>query len=469
MPSSILEMPQHSPINSQEILQTVEKLLSPRSLSYVERIVLLNSWQGKLYREMARETDYEEGYLKDVGSRLWLDLSKQTGQEVTKKNLQSVLTGLCHTENTAGSSISLIPGIQPELAPCFSKNLDQIVFPGSPLPFRSNLYIPRTPIEELAFATLQQAGSLVRIKAPHRMGKTSLINHLLGMAQQSGMRTVFVDMRQADETALENLDQFLRWFCWAIGQQLNLDPKFDEYWFEGAGSKLSCTTYVQEYLLKQSSSPIVVAVDTAHYLVDRPQVAQHFFAMLRSWYEQGRVRDDWQKLRLIIAHVGELELSLPAHQSPFNIGLPLNLPQFTAAQINSLAERYDVLRKLKIRDFDQVQLLLHLIGGQPYLLQLAFYWLRSGLPIARLLEEAPTIRGIYREHLRRLWEALHRDQALTAALQQVLTATEPVPLNLRTACRLEDLGLVQLAGDQARLQCDLYRQYFGAYLDREQG
>jgi hypothetical protein len=80
---------------------------------------------------------------------------------------------------------------------------------------------------------------------------------------------------------------------------------------------------VQEYFLSQSQVPIAIAIDTVHHLVDYPQIAMNFFAMLRSWYEQARIRADWQKLRLIIAYAAELELPLPANQSPFNVGLPI--------------------------------------------------------------------------------------------------------------------------------------------------
>ncbi len=300
------------------VLEMVKDIFPSRPLSYVEEIVFLNAWEGKLYREIAQETDYEEGYLKDVGSRLWLDLSEQVGRVITKKNLHSVLAEYCN-EKKLSTTQSLLTDLVPD-----NPVPDKIDFPGCPLPFGSALYIHRSSIETQAIASIDQAGSLIRIKAPHRMGKTSLINRVMGVAAQSGMQTVFVDMRQVDATVLEDLDHFLRWFCWDIGHQLNLKPMFDEYWFASAGSKLSCTTYVQEYFLKQSQVPIVIAIDTVHHLVDYPHIAMNFFAMLRSWYEQSRVRADWQKLRLIVAYVAELELPLPSNQSPFNVGLPLS-------------------------------------------------------------------------------------------------------------------------------------------------
>ncbi len=441
-------------MKSQESLKVVRRILAPRILSYIEEIVLLQALEGRLYREIAQEIGYEEGYLKDIGSRLWFDLSEKLGHEVTKKTLGLRLTNYS-TDNS-------IPAPR---SPRTNPVVDKIDFPGHPLPFSSALYIQRSPLEDLAIESLHQAGSLIRIKAPKRMGKTSLINHIVGNADQAGMQTVVVDMRQADPQVLEDLDHFLRWFCWAVGQQLNLEPRFDEYWFEGAGSKLSCTTYMQEYFLSQSQAPIVIAIDTVHHLMEYPQIAKNFFTMLRSWYEQSRVREDWQKLRLIIAHVAELELQLPSNQSPFNVGLPLDLPWFTPTQVNDLAERYK-LHQVGIRDFDTLQPLLDLVGGHPYLLQLAFYWLRSRrISLAQLLQEAGTDKGIYGEHLRGLWRDLERDTPLMAAFQQVLFAPETTPLNPKMAYRLEDMGLAQRQGGKASFPCELYRQYFGAHLE----
>jgi hypothetical protein len=64
-----------------------------------------------------------------------------------------------------------------------------------------------------------------------------------------------VDIRQVDSTALANLDAFFRWFCRSISQQLNLPCNLDDYWFDDAGSKLNCTTYMQEHILAQVNSP----------------------------------------------------------------------------------------------------------------------------------------------------------------------------------------------------------------------
>ncbi len=442
----------------QEALNIVRQILEPRQLSYIEELVFSQAWNEKLYREMALDSGYDEGYLKDIGSHLWHLLSEKLGYPVTKKRLRLILADVSALERP----IAYAPAQG-------SDAVATLEFPGSPLEYSSPLYINRSPIEDMAMATLRQPGGLVRIKAPQRMGKTSLINQVMGAACQDGMKTVLVDIRQADANALGDVDQFLRWFSWAIGQQLNLGCNFDAYWFDSAGSKLSCTTHLQEHVLSQVEGPILVAIDTVHHLVPYPHIAQNFFSMLRSWYEQARVRDDWQKLRLMMAYVAELDLPLQTHQSPFNVGLPLDLPLFNLAQISGLAERYD-LHTLAMGDVGTLQPLLNLVGGHPYLLQLAFYWLRSGhLSLSQLLQNAASNQGIFREYLRCLERALQRDDALMDAFYQVVLTAGPVCLDPTVAERLESLGLIQLKKGKAMPQCELLRQYFSLRLERQHG
>ncbi len=88
-----------------------------------------------------------------------------------KKNLRLILTEF---RQLKGSTIAQHP--QSDDA------CQRLGFSGSPLPFGSSLYIERPPIEDLAIAAIRQTGSLIRIKAPQAMGKTSLINHMMGVA-----------------------------------------------------------------------------------------------------------------------------------------------------------------------------------------------------------------------------------------------------------------------------------------------
>ena len=104
------------------------------------------------------------------------------------------------------------------------------------------------------------------------------------------------------------------------------------------------------------------------------------------------------------------------------------------------------------------------IGGHPYRLRLAFYWLKQGMPLEKLLQDAPTEAGIYRSCLQRCWAILNRSPELCAALKQVIADPSSVQLEASIAHRLESIGLVKLDGNRAVIGCELYRQYFSSQL-----
>ncbi|MHC5738623.1 hypothetical protein [Nostoc sp.] len=74
-------------------------------LNNVQSVVLLESWLGRTYAEIAVQISYEHDYIKQVGSQLWRSLSQAVGEEVRKKNIQSVLRRYQQSESY-GKTIS---------------------------------------------------------------------------------------------------------------------------------------------------------------------------------------------------------------------------------------------------------------------------------------------------------------------------------------------------------------------------
>ncbi len=74
----------------EEALQVAQSVLDQGHLNKVQEIVFRQSWEGQSYAEMARDSGYEVGYIRDTGAKLWQLLSKEFGKKVTKNNLQGV-------------------------------------------------------------------------------------------------------------------------------------------------------------------------------------------------------------------------------------------------------------------------------------------------------------------------------------------------------------------------------------------
>ncbi|MBD0344470.1 MAG: AAA-like domain-containing protein, partial [Coleofasciculus sp. Co-bin14] len=324
-------------------------------------------------------------------------------------------------------------------------------------------YVERSPIETTSYKALLQAGSLVRIKAPSLMGKTFLVTKVLALLVAQGYRTASLSFKLADRrTHFTNLDKFLRWWCSNLSRELGLPNELDEYWDEeDMGSKVSCTTYFEDYLLAQADSPLVVCLDDVDLLFPHPEIYEDFFGLLRSWYEKARSRQRWKKLRLIIVHSTDVYIRLNINQSPFNVGLPIELSEFRPLQVQEFAQQHGLEP-----DISLVEPLMKLVGGHPYLLEQAFSHLKSHpeTTVEQLLAEAPTEAGIYASHLRENWLHLRSHSELAAAFKIVVGSTTPVQLEPMQAYQLQSMGLVKLSGNEAEPRCCLYRQYFRQHL-----
>jgi AAA-like domain len=435
-----------------EALVTLEQALKPKHLNDLQQLVFCRSWEGKSYEEIADELMYDPGYIRDVGSQLWHMLSDRLGERVTKKNMQSALRRYqrAHSERKvyAQGEVDLTAALE---------------FPSGVVPLSSRLYIEREPIEEQVCREVNKPGSLVRIRAAKQMGKSSLMHRMMVYAKQQGMQTATIDLQRADSKIFSSLNQFLRWLCINVSQQLELSPHLDQYWNAEMGSKMSCTLYFQKYLLKSIEPALVLAFDEVNRLFEYPDLAMDFLPLLRSWYEDASEFEIWQKLRLVVVHTTEAYLPLNINQSPFNVGLPIRLSEFTLEQVQDLALRHGLEWAKTETGLADLRSLLALIGGHPHLIRLALYALHQQISLAQLIQEAPTPAGIYGEHLRHLLKELQAHSELAIALKQILT-NAPVHIEAVTIYQLESLGLIKLHGNQAVLSRELYRLYFETQL-----
>jgi DNA-binding Xre family transcriptional regulator len=330
-------------------------------------------------------------------------------------------------------------------------------YPNGAVPLGSPLYLERTPFEAQIDREISKPGALVRIKAPREMGKTSLLLRVLASAQSLGYHTVSLNLAQVDESILSDLDRFLRCICTNVARQLQLTPMLDEYWDEDLGSKISCTDYFQHYLLAKISTPLVLVFDELNQIFEHPQIAKDFLPLLRSWYEEAKILPIWQKLRLIVVHSTEIYIPLQLNQSPFNVGLPIQLDTFSLAEVQQLARCYG----LDWDDGAAAKQLMELVGGHPALVNIALYHLSRGdITLVQLLETAATSTGIYRDHLQRHWVTLAQQPELAQALDRVMSATNPLVLAPILAYKLSSLGLIDRVGDKVIPGCELYQQAF---------
>ncbi|MCC5667948.1 AAA-like domain-containing protein [Nostoc sp. CHAB 5784] len=432
----------------------LEKQIRP--LNYTEILIMQGIWQYQTYHQIAQERGYSAGYFTNVvAPQLCQRLTELVGSRVTKKNcrvlLESYLDATCTPLKTTilkQDSVDSFPDTDQKPSPSY---------PSGPVPLGSSFYIENSTLSTRVYEEISKPGALVRIKAPKEMGKTSMLLRILNYADSQGYRTVSLNLEQIDSSILNELNLFLRWLCANVSRQLQIEPRLDDYWDEDIGSKVSCSLYFRKYLLEQINSPVVLVLDEVNQIFEHPQVARDFLPMLRSWYEEARRLLIWQKLRLVVVHSTEIYVPLQLNQSPFNVGLPIQLSDFCLDQVQQLAQSYG----LDWSNGEESRQLMAMVGGHPALIHMAIYHLSfEEMTLAQLLKTAPTSTGIYSYHLQRHWVTLQQQLELLIAVHAVMSSTEPVQLEPILAYKLSSMGLIKLDANKATPSCQLYRQYF---------
>ncbi|BAY26176.1 hypothetical protein NIES2100_59900 [Calothrix sp. NIES-2100] len=331
-----------------------------------------------------------------------------------------------------------------------------------------DFYVERPPTEQRCYEAIKQLGALIRIKAPDKMGKTSLMNRILTYARANNFQTVTLSCRRlVNRQVATDMERFLQSFCAVVSNELGLTNKVNEYWDNQLASIYNSSEYFKQYLLPNTANDLVIALNHVDLIFEHPEIGQDFCNLLRSFHDIARRGDPnskiWEKLRLIIVHSTEFYTSLDINNSPLaNVGLVVDLPEFSREQVQQLLKAHDL--KLKGQNIEQ---LMAMVGGHPYLLRIGIDEFKfNKKKFEQFLKEAPTPSGAFSDHLRELLEQLENNLELRTAFSQVISADveNPVKLHPRIAKSLQRLGLIKLKGFFAEPRCELYRLYFQMFL-----
>jgi DNA-binding CsgD family transcriptional regulator len=328
-----------------------------------------------------------------------------------------------------------------------------IEFPGSPLSITSPLYIYRDKNEPYINEILRP-GAFVRIRAPRKMGKTSLLNRIYANVTDGKFHPVLINLCDVERRIASDLGSLLQWFSSSINDKLNLNINR-----QFPANKSDCRVFMQNQVLNELKFPLILIVDNADWLFDYPDIAKEFFPMFRGWHELARdpsCEHIWKNLNIVIAHSTNNYIKFK--NSPFeNCGVVVRLRQFLPAQIKELSRLYDVS---SIGE-SEIQNLSDFFNGHPYLIQMALYHLSTQKStLTELLTLAPTLQGIYRTHLEEISSSIKSQPPLIEALQTVIASDGNIHLDSEQRMKLEGLGLIELVGNRAKLSCQLYRLFF---------
>jgi hypothetical protein len=343
-----------------------------------------------------------------------------------------------------------------------STAIAQMLLPvGGAVPLDSHFYIKRAADEKFRSA-IERQDSIVLVKGPRQVGKTSLLARGLEQARQSGSKVVVTDLQSISTDSCTSVEKFLLSLGDCFADQLELPSPPSEMWKPNRSPVTNFEQFLRREVMVRMSVPIVWALDE----VDRIftcDFSGEVFALFRSWHNK-RALDPagpWHRLTLAIAYATEAHLFITdLNQSPFNVGTRLSLEDFTFEEVAELNARYG--RPLK--DNAELARYVRLVSGHPYLVQRGLYeMVTGGIVLSALEAQADRDEGPFGDHLRRMVVSLSQDSELSDVVRSLLQ-DKPCPTP-ESFYRLRSAGLV--LGDSAshaRLRCQLYFSYFKRHL-----
>ena len=363
----------------------------------------------------------------------------------------------------SGVNAIKLEGIPEELIPVLLKR-DRSLAKSNPNPNtdisveekNGYFFIVRSRLEQRCYEEVVRAGTLIRIKSPERMGKSLMMGRVLKYATQQGHRTAVIDLREANREFFVDINKFLQWFCAYLGDQLEVEQQPENVWSNILGANRNCTKYVEKFFLNSDDSPLVIAIDNFDCVFRYPDVEADFCGLLRGWFEKVNTSRAWGKLRQIIVYSQESYATNNINQSPFNVGLPIELDELDESEVLALAKAYGLPWTVA-----EIAKLMDMIGGHPYLVQMAIDQIAyRNMDLDTLLRTAPTEEGIYSKYLYERLQLLESNPELVAAMKLVVNSDIPVRLSAKDGFKLDSMGLIKPQGSDRIPRCNLYRLYF---------
>lgn len=315
----------------------------------------------------------------------------------------------------------------------------------------ANLRIPRSH-EQFAITALDAEPAVtLNIRAPRYMGKSLLATELVN-AVENNRSTIVIDFKLFDGRTLSDPERFYRVFSSIVAEEIGLEQTPDGDW-GNLPLQMSCTKVVKAVIRKHKRRTLLL-LEELDRLLDAT-LRNDFFGMLRSWHEErSQLKSPFRSLDLVLAASVDLEqFTQGADFSPFNVGIPVDLTDFSEQETLAMADLGGVDRSIGQR-------LHHLLSGHPWLTNRAIEATVSG----RLTVSSDTTAedliasNIFSDHLRHYLLQLN---ALPDRVRDgVRLAMAGNPCEYATFARLEGAGLLKGTRHAPKPRCELYRAFF---------
>src|SRR5436305_2313143 len=154
--------------------------------------------------------------------------------------------------------------------------------PGGDVPLDSTFYIER-PADEEFRAALARQDSIVLVKGPRQVGKTSLLARGLHHARQAGARVVLTDFQQLTAEQLASTDGLFFTIAELMAEELEMDVSLEEVWNPRRGWNVNFERFLRRHALDESETPLVWGLDDVDRLFSYPFDIE-VFGLFCYWY-----------------------------------------------------------------------------------------------------------------------------------------------------------------------------------------
>ncbi|MBN1480812.1 AAA-like domain-containing protein [candidate division KSB1 bacterium] len=408
--------------------------------AYLDRIQYALWRSGESYAKICAQV------LAAIEEELSLPLDgKREEEELSASGIQELF------ETTEGSGQAL-PAADPRFMPYMELE-------SGTMQLDSPFYIRRAS-DAMVESRVVRQGCTIIIKAPRQMGKSSLLARAKTAANKSNIQACYIDFQMMEQRHLNSLETCLEHLARKIAKSFKVINKPEDYWDKALGAKESLTDFIEDALLANSTTPILILMDEVDQLFGL-DYRDDFFALIRGWHNSRAINAVWNNFNLAIAHSTEPYLWIQnINQSPFNVGTRIQLQEFTVEQVAQLNR----LHSSVLKDEQEIKELIDFVGGQPYLLRQALYALVNRLcSFADLFENALLGNGPFRDHLRRLLWCLQQNEVLKKSLRQIIRKGQ-----CEDEMHFQMLRAAGLIKGESRinvdLRCRLYEEFFRRHL-----
>ena len=359
-----------------------------------------------------------------------------------------------HYESPPPEAVRISPAPRPYAD---TKNL---ICPGGAMDTDSPFYIKR-PADDAVSGGIRRPRGLVTIRGARQTGKTSLIMQMYVNARASDipLRSVFVDFQALQVSDFESLDSLWKAIETEIACQLDTEILSTDSRQQNSRYDQRLSGFLDRSVFAEDDTPLLLCLDEADRVFSFP-VKSEFFASVRAFYNRGAYDPAWKRVNWLLSTSSEPALFIEdLNQSPFNIGMRVELPPFTSEETAEFADCHGLFP-----DASLLERIMAYAGGHPYLLHLLFYHMALNPESLGALLDAPSAgNGIFGEHLNRFLKIFQKEPELAGAMKRVIEGKGCK--NVKQAERLEAAGLARRDEHQKLMcSCGLYADYFSREL-----